>query len=317
MLATPPSRLFLGIVPWYSVLIVTGICLALLIASREEKRLALPRDTVVDLALWVVPFGIIGARLYYVLFAWETFASNPISVLFVWQGGLAIYGAIIGGLIAVVLFARKRQLPLGALTDIIAPGLALAQAIGRWGNYFNMEAYGVQITSPAWQFFPAAVFIPGADGGTWHMATFFYESMWNLAVFIVLMLTRRRMHRTGDLSLWYFLLYGAGRLIIEGLRTDSLYAGSTIRISQVLALCICAVVLCIFTFRMLKLRGEQYLLQLRFLPMLVCCLLAMGYSIYMALAGVTGIEASTLQCAAYSLAMIVSCITVYTAEERP
>lgn len=317
MLATPPSRLFLGLVPWYSVLIVTGICLALFIASREEKRLALPRDTVVDLALWVVPFGIIGARLYYVLFAWETFAPNPISVLYVWQGGLAIYGAIIGGFLAVVLFARRRKLALGTLTDLIAPGLILAQAIGRWGNYFNMEAYGVQITDPAWQFFPAAVFIPGTTGGTWHMATFFYESMWNLAVFIVLMLSRRRMHRTGDLSLWYFLLYGAGRLIIEGLRTDSLYAGGNLRISQVLALCICAVVLGIFAFRMLKLHGEQYLLQLRFLPMLVCCLLAMGYSIYMALAGLHGVEASTLQSAAYSLAFIVASLTVYTAEKRP
>lgn len=317
MLATPSSRLFLGIIPWYSVLIVTGICLALFIASREEKRLGLPKDTVVDLALWVVPFGIIGARLYYVLFAWETFAHNPVSVLYIWQGGLAIYGAIIGGLLAVVLFARKQKLSLGTLTDIIAPGLALAQAIGRWGNYFNMEAYGVQITSPAWQFFPAAVFIPNINGGAWHMATFFYESMWNLAVFAVLMLTRKRMHRTGDTSLWYFLLYGAGRLIIEGLRTDSLYAGSTIRISQVLALCICAVVLGIFLFRTLMQHGVQRLLHPRSLPMLVCILLAMGYSIYMALAGLSGIEATTLQCAAYSLAMIVSALTIYTYDNRP
>lgn len=316
MLATPSSRLFLGVIPWYSVLIVTGICLALLIASREEKRLALPRDTVVDLALWVVPFGILGARLYYVLFAWDTFAPNPISVLYIWQGGLAIYGAIIGGFLAVVLFARRRKLPLGTLTDLIAPGLILAQAIGRWGNYFNMEAYGVQIVDPAWQFFPAAVFIPSATGGAWHMATFFYESMWNLAVFIVLMLTRRRMHRTGDLSLWYFLLYGAGRLIIEGLRTDSLYAGGSLRISQVLALCICAVVLGIFLFRVLKQQGVRRLLSLHSLPMLACILLVVGYSIYMALAGLTGIEASTLQCATYSLAMIVSSLTVYTYEKR-
>ncbi len=314
MLATPPSRLFLGLVPWYSVLIVTGICLALFIACREEKRLALPKDTVVDLALWVVPMGILGARLYYVVFAWDTFAPDPLSALYIWQGGLAIYGAIIGGLVAVVLFARRRKLPLGTLTDIIAPGLALAQAIGRWGNYFNMEAYGVQITSPAWQFFPIAVFIPSPTGGAWHMATFFYESMWNLAVFVVLMLTRRRMHRTGDLTLWYFLLYGAGRLIIEGLRTDSLYAGSTLRISQVLAIYICLVVLAIFLLRCLRHNGLRRLLHLRSLPMLCCIALCIGVSLYLALSGFGGIEASTLQCAVFSLAMIVSCFTIYTAE---
>ncbi|MBP3636680.1 MAG: prolipoprotein diacylglyceryl transferase [Clostridia bacterium] len=313
MLAMPSSRMLFGIIPWYSALIVTGICLALFIASREEKRLQLPQDTVVDLALWVIPFGVIGARLYYVVFAWDTFAPNPVSILYIWQGGLAIYGGIIGGLLAVLLFSRKRGIPVGQLTDIIAPGLALAQAIGRWGNYFNMEAYGITVTAPAWQFFPAAVLIPGPAGNTWHLATFFYESMWNLIVFTALMLTRKRMRRTGDATLWYFLLYGAGRLIIEGLRTDSLYAGSTLRISQVLAICICICVLVVFLLRCVRQHGLSKLFRLRSVPMLVCIAGCIGLSLYLAQAGFVGIEAATLQCAAFSLTTIISSITIYTA----
>lgn len=262
MLAMPSSRLLFGVLPWYSVLIVTGICAALFIASREEKRLSLPKDTVVDLALWAIPLGVIGARLYYVAFAWDTFASDPISILYVWQGGLAIYGGIIGGLAGVLLFSWRRRIPPGRLTDIIVPGLALAQSLGRWGNYFNMEAYGLPITDPAWQFFPAAVLIPGASGSTWHMATFFYESMWNLMVFTVLMFIRKRLRRPGDATLWYIVLYGSGRLIIEGLRMDSLYAGSgTVRISQLLAVAMCIGVLAIFLFRSLHHLGKGQLLR--------------------------------------------------------
>ncbi|MBE5805030.1 MAG: prolipoprotein diacylglyceryl transferase [Clostridiales bacterium] len=316
MFATPSSRLIFGLLPWYSVLIVTGICLALLIASREEKRLSLPKDTVVDMALWIIPFGVIGARLYYVAFSWETFAGDPLSILYVWEGGLAIYGGVLGGLLAAFLFARRRKIPLGTLTDIITPGLALAQAVGRWGNYFNMEAYGAQIIDPAWQFFPAAVFIPNGNGGAWHMATFFYESMWNLGVFATLMLIRRRMRRPGDTTLWYFLLYGAGRLVIEGLRTDSLYAGSgTIRISQVLAIVMGLGVAGIFFWRTLRSQGLRRLMRPSSLPMLGCVALCIGLAVYLNASGFGGIEASTLQCAALSLMLIVSGATLYAAHQ--
>lgn len=234
--AVPYSRYVLGRLPWYSVLIMIGIVGALYLCGREEKRLGLRQDTVIDLALRVVPAGIVGARLYYVLFAWEAFAGNPISVLYVWQGGLAIYGGVIGGLLAVIAFAKRRSLSPLLLTDMIVPGLALAQAIGRWGNYFNMEAYGQVITNPAWQFFPAGVLIPENGTYVWHMATFFYESMWNLAVFAVLwFIVRKRKRRSGVTTLWYALLYGTGRFLIEGLRTDSLMSGS-LRVSQVLSL---------------------------------------------------------------------------------
>ena len=255
----PSSRFIFGTLPWYSVLIVAGVCLALLIAGREEKRLGLPTDSVVDLALWVIPAGIIGARAYYVVFAWETFRQNPVSVLYIWQGGLAIYGAVLGGLAAAALFSRVKRLPLRRLTDMIVPGLLLAQAIGRWGNFFNMEAYGLPVTSPAWQFFPAAVLIPGAQGDTWHMATFFYESLWNALGFLVLMGCRKRMSRAGDVTLWYFLLYGSGRMMIEGLRTDSLMATDTLRISQLLSAVLCTAALCVFVIRIVKFTTRRVL----------------------------------------------------------
>lgn len=242
----PSSRLILGVLPWYSVLIVCGMCAALLLCTLEEKRLGLPKETTIDLALFVIPLGVIGARLYYVFFAWDMFRGDPISILKVWNGGLAIYGGVIGGLLGACIFAWRRKVSLLPLCDMIAPGLVLAQAIGRWGNFFNMEAYGLPVTDPALQFFPFAVLIPENGSMVWHMATFFYESMWNLCAFVVLWRLRKHKQREGDLLLWYMLLYGAGRLMIEGLRTDSLMTtGGSARVSQLLsvALCLCAVLM--------------------------------------------------------------------------
>lgn len=239
MPAIPYSRYVFGTLPWYSVLIVIGMALALVHCAREEKRLGLKQDTVVDMALCVIPCGIIGARLYYVCFAWDAFAGDPLSILRVWEGGLAVYGGIIGGLLAAAVFSRLRRIPLSLLTDIIVPGLALAQAIGRWGNYFNMEAYGGVITNPAWQFFPAGVLIPEGSGMVWHMATFFYESLWDFCVFLVLMRLRTRTFRRLDLFCWYLLLYGAGRFVIEGLRADSLMVAGSLRVSQLLSAGMC------------------------------------------------------------------------------
>lgn len=236
-MAIPYSRTIIGSLPWYSVLVVTGIAVAVWLAGREEKRLGLPKDTTVDLALVVVPCGIVGARLYYVLMRWELFAANPVSALYVWQGGLAIYGAVIGGALGACVYARRKRIAFAKLADMIAPGLLLAQAIGRWGNYFNMEAYGPVIAEARLQFFPLAVFIT-ADG-EWHAATFFYESMWNLLGFAALWLLRKRQRETGDVFAWYLLIYGAGRFVIEQLREDSLYIGS-LRASQYLSLILCA-----------------------------------------------------------------------------
>lgn len=237
-MAIPYSRTLFGPLQWYSVLIVTGILLAIWLAGREERRLGLPRDTVIDLALIVVPCGIIGARLYYVAMTWDLFRNNPVSILYIWEGGIAIYGGVIGGALGAWVYARRKKLPFLRLLDMIAPGLLLAQAIGRWGNYFNMEAYGPEIINPAFQFFPIGVLIPSGGGYVWHMATFFYESLWNAAGFAALWTMRRRVREPGGVMCWYLLIYGSGRFIIEQLREDSLYLGG-LRVSQYLSLILC------------------------------------------------------------------------------
>lgn len=239
-MAIPYSRTLAFGIPWYSVLIVLGVLAAVFLAQKEEKRLALPADTAIDLALVVIPCGIVGARLYYVFMSWENFAAHPISILYVWQGGVAIYGAVIGGALGLLVYSRIKKLSFFTAADLIAPGLLLAQAIGRWGNYFNMEAYGPAIVDQAYQFFPLGVLIPVAGGYQWHMATFFYESMWNLLGFCVLWGIRKRQRCRGNVFLWYMLIYGSGRFVIEQLRQDSLYIGS-IRASQYLSLLLCAV----------------------------------------------------------------------------
>ena len=237
-MAQPYSRTIIGGLPWYSVLIAIGMTIAILLSCSEEKRLHLPEDLVVDLCLRMIPIGIIGARLYYCIFAWNHFQGNPISVLYLWEGGLAIYGGLIGALLAIVCFCHKRQLPLLRVLDIVIVGVPLAQAIGRWGNYFNQEAYGLLVTQPKWQFFPLSVLIGQGETAQWHMATFFYESIWDLVIFACIWLHRKKKSFEGELFLLYTVLYAAGRQLIEGLRMDSLTAGE-IRVSQLLAMLAC------------------------------------------------------------------------------
>lgn len=207
-----------------------GVGLGVWLCGTQEKRLGLPKDTAVDFALWAVPAAIIGARVYYVVFQWDMYKNDFARVFRIWEGGIAIYGAVIGGALAALVYAKVKKVPFGSLADMVAPALILGQAIGRWGNFVNQEAYGEAITNPALQFFPIAVYSDGA----WHMATFFYESVWNLLGFLVLWLNRNRMPRRGDLFLLYLCWYGAGRAVIEGLRTDSLMWGP-VRVSQALS----------------------------------------------------------------------------------
>ena len=249
---------------WYGVLMCVGIVLAVLLAQAEEKRKKLPKDIVIDMCLVVIPAGVIGARLYYVLFELDQYLANPISILYVWEGGLAIYGAVIGGLIAAFIFARVRKVRFLALADTIVPGLVLAQAIGRWGNFFNQEAFGLPVTQqmlakfPILNYFPFSVSLDGAhvfddafctacvtatNGGHLHLATFFYESLWCLLIFVFIMLVRRRFKHDGDAFAWYTLLYSFERMFVEGLRGDSLWLiqpsapGLTdgVRVSQLLS----------------------------------------------------------------------------------
>lgn len=243
-MSVPYSSKIFGLIPWYSFLIVTGAAIAIWLAVREERRTDLKKDTVIDFALWVLPAGIIGARLYYVVFSWDQFKDDLLSVFRIWEGGIAIYGAVIAGLLTALIFSRKRKVSFLTLCDMIAPGLILAQAIGRWGNYFNQECYGLAVNNPSLQFFPFAVQISNGAGREWHMATFFYESVWNLAVFVFLLIARRKwFHYRGDVISFYAFCYACGRLIVEDFRTDSLYATSSIRVSQLLSVFICLFIL--------------------------------------------------------------------------
>lgn len=239
-MSVPYSRTLFGFIPWYSFLIVLGAAAAIILAVREEKRTDLKKDTVLDFSLIVLPVGIIGARIYYVIFSWDAFKDDFISVFRIWEGGIAIYGAVIAGLLTAFIFCRRRKIPVLTLCDLIAPGLILAQAIGRWGNYFNQEAYGLLLEDPSLCFFPFAVQIQGPSGLEWHMATFFYEFFWNICVFVFLMVARRKWFRyRGDVFFFYAVLYACGRLIIEDFRMDSLYAASSVRVSQLLSVLIC------------------------------------------------------------------------------
>ncbi len=218
-----------GGVSVYGLLIALAVLVGVKLCSLNEKRLGLPKDTAYDVALWCVPMALVGARLYYVAFQWDMYKDNLLSILYVWQGGLAIYGGVIGGILGALLLARVKHISFWSLCDMTVPSLLLGQAIGRWGNFFNGEAYGNPVLNTALQFFPYAVNV----SGNWYQATFFYESAWDLAGFLVLWLTRKKW-KTGDGLPLYFLVYGLGRVWIEGLRSDSLMMGG-IRVSQLLS----------------------------------------------------------------------------------
>lgn len=219
---------------WYAAIICLGLVAGLLVAYLMGRRRGYNFDMVLDLLLLALPICIIGARLYYVAFEWETYKNNLAEIFAIWHGGLAIYGAVIGGVIAAVVFCKWKKVPLGDVLDLGSLGLILGQAIGRWGNFANQEAFGNLITNPDLQFFPYGVYIDRL--GEWHQATFFYESMWNLLVLAVLLWYFKRAKHKGNVFVAYLALYGVGRFFIEGLRTDSLWMiPGVIRVSQLLS----------------------------------------------------------------------------------
>ena len=250
---------------WYGILMAVGIIIAIFLTLKEGKRKKFTEDNILDMCLVIIPCGIVGARLFYVLFELEFYLSNPIKMLYVWEGGLAIYGAVIGGLVGLFFYARHKKARFLKLCDCLAPGLVLAQAIGRWGNFFNQEAYGRPITNPNLMWFPFAVRIDGVhyfDGqictNPYHMATFFYESMWCLLIFVFLWLRRKKFKHDGDVLLTYTLLYGIERMFVEGLRGDSLWLiapdtfalfSGGIRVSQMISFVAVAVVAVFFLVR--------------------------------------------------------------------
>ncbi len=254
----------------YGLAIALGVAAAIFYMTRQETAQGLPKDTGIDLALYAVPLAVVVSRLYYVAFTWDSYKDDLMRILRVWEGGVAIYGGIIGGALGVWLLSRRKKLPFLALADLVAPGLILGQAIGRWGNFFNGEAYGYLVTNPSLQFFPIAVFTDGA----WHMATFFYESVWNLAGFLFLHLKRKRFlgEGRGVLFAWYLIWYGLGRMVIEGWRTDSLMLGS-LRVSQVLSV---VLVLAAGLWLIWKHKKEKAFLLIPFAAIILAALALMG-----------------------------------------
>ena len=223
---------------WYGVIIMLGIVAAFIHAMIRSKREGFTPDDVLDLGIFTVVFGVLGARLYYVLTTLDTHEyKNIIDVFAIWEGGLAIYGGIIAGCTALVLTAMYKKINPLKVMDAVGPGVMLAQAIGRWGNFMNGEAYGYEVPADSLLYpFRMGLLSEYTDTGLtmhYYHPTFLYESLWNLTGFIIICFLYRKKKFNGQVALMYLSWYGFGRMFIEGLRTDSLYVGP-FRISQVI-----------------------------------------------------------------------------------
>lgn len=216
-------------VRWYGILIAAAFLIGISASARLVRKAGMDEDDFYSIVLWVVLFSILGARLYYVIFQWGYYSQHPEEILAVWKGGLAIHGGLIAGALTLFIASRRQGMSFWKLADITTPFIILGQAIGRWGNYFNQEAYGYEV-DPAEV--PTAMFIDGA----WRHPTFLYESVWNILGFVLLsLLYRSGRAREGEVGLAYVMYYSFGRFFIEGFRTDSLMLGP-LRIAQVVSL---------------------------------------------------------------------------------
>ena len=248
----PPSffTVFGKNIYFYGVIIAFAFLLGVVYCAKNSKKYGLSEDDVYDIFLWLMPLSIVGARIYYVLFKLDYYKAHPDEIFAVWEGGLAIYGGIIVGVLVIILVSRRKKIPAAAAFDLFICACILGQAIGRWGNFMNREAFGAE----------TGIFcrmgLTDPNGTTIYVhPTFLYESFWNLLGFVFLTLFVRKGKRKydGQCILIYCLWYGLGRAWIEGLRTDSLYIGSTsLRVSQLLSIILAlfgAVMLFIFSKR--------------------------------------------------------------------
>lgn len=222
-----PIAIDLGIVTiyWYSIIMFVAMIIGFYFVQKEARNFDIPNNFISDLGFYTIVFGLIGARLYYVAFNWSYYSNNLLDILKVWEGGLAIHGAIIAGLIFITIYTKKYKLKTLRILDMIVVGLIIGQAIGRWGNFFNGEAHGAITTLEHLKNLKIPNFI--IDGmklnGAYYEPTFLYESLWNLIGFVVLIVVRRlRYIKIGQLTGIYLLWYGFGRFFVEGMRTDSL-----------------------------------------------------------------------------------------------
>ena len=242
---TSPGPVIVEIGPisirWYGLLIAIAVLIGVSLSQYLAKRRNVNPELISDLSIWLVIGAIPAARLYYVLFQWSEYSQHPERIIAIWQGGIAIHGAIIGGTLAALIFAKVNQISFWQLADLVAPSVILGQAIGRWGNFFNSEAFGRPTDLPWKLYIPPANRPPALANFEYFHPTFLYESLWNLIVFALLItlffrsLSGKRPFRLGTLFLTYLIAYSCGRLWIEGFRIDSLMLGP-LRIAQVVSL---------------------------------------------------------------------------------
>src|SRR5699024_6565439 len=240
----PLDRVFFELGPLtiycYGLIIATGVFLGLYLATKEADRLGLKKDLVIDLIVFAIPIAIISARIYYVIFEWNQYVNGPWRQVFaVWNGGIAIHGALIGSVITAIIYTRIKKVSFWQLADILAPSLILGQAIGRWGNFMNQEAHGGPISQAAYerfhQYLPDFIMNQMCIDGIMYHPTFLYESVSNIIVFILLLVFRKYNPLRGEMFLSYIMMYSVGRFFIEGMRTDSLYFGP-LRQAQLISL---------------------------------------------------------------------------------
>ena len=226
-------------IAWYSIYILVGVLLASTLFLLEAKKYEINMDFCINMIFWTVIFGIIGARVYYVLFNLDYYTVYPKEIIQVWNGGLAIHGGIIGGLLFMLVYTMKYKVRILKITDMAVVGLIVAQAIGRWGNFFNQEAHGPEVAREVLvglKFIPEFIIDGMNIGGTYFHPTFYYESLWCILGFIVLLLVRKYAEylKIGQLTGIYLIWYSVGRFFIEGLRTDSLMLGN-FKIAQIIS----------------------------------------------------------------------------------
>ena len=239
---------------YYGLIIACGLLLAVIYASKRSKQFGIKDDHILDAVLCLTPFAILCARLYYCVFEWDNYASDPISVLYIWQGGLAIYGGVLGAVLGIIVFCRVKKIKLGALLDLVALGFLIGQSLGRWGNFFNREAFGAATDT----FLRMGLFNKYTGQYEFYHPTFLYESLWNAAGFVLLHFLSKKRRYDGQIALGYVAWYGLGRALIEGLRVDSLYWGP-FRVSQVLAAVSCVAAVAVLLWNSFRIHAPEKL----------------------------------------------------------
>lgn len=241
-------------VHWYGIIIGIGIALALVLAIREGDRRGIHKDTFPDLMLWAIPIAIISARIYYVVFEWDYYAQNPGDIIKIWNGGIAIHGALIGSVITAYVFCKKRNISFWKLADIAAPSIILGQAIGRWGNFINQEAHGGEVSRAFLEnlYIPEFIINQMYINGAYYHPTFLYESLWNFAGVLLLIGLRYVNLRRGEIFLSYVIWYSIGRFFVEGMRTDSLMLTESLRMAQTISIALIIGAIALLIYRRVK-----------------------------------------------------------------